>query len=86
MVRRNVILRRVRKTIVAVEKQLSVSAALVIQHATRMRRIILSCAVCLALPYSSTLTPKRHDFWRNLLNKNVSFNFLYNICVKHFSF
>jgi hypothetical protein len=48
---------RVRVTIVAVEKAISitysecVSVALVIQHAKRMRRIILSSVACLAVPY-----------------------------------
>jgi hypothetical protein len=37
------------------------SVALVIQHAKRMRRIILSSVTCLAVPYFSTLciTPRR---------------------------
>ena len=49
--------RCVRVTIVAVEKAISiiysecVSVALVIRHAKRMRRIILSSAACLTLPY-----------------------------------
>ena len=40
------------------------SVALVIQHAKRMRRIILSSSVCLALLYFSTLSLShtRHDF------------------------
>jgi len=39
-----------------------VSVALVIQHAKRMRRIILSSVACLAVPYSSTLSHKRPDY------------------------
>ena len=45
-----------------------VSVALVIQHEKHMRRIILSYVACLILPYCSTLSHKRQDFQKKLLN------------------
>ena len=39
-----------------------VSVTLVVHHAMRMRRTILSSVTCLALQYLSTLSHKRHDF------------------------
>ena len=38
------------------------SAALVIQHALRMRRIILSSVACPVIQYFSPLSDKWHDF------------------------
>jgi hypothetical protein len=40
----------------------SVSVALVIQHAKRMRRIILSSVACPAVQHFFALSHKRHDF------------------------
>jgi hypothetical protein len=58
---------------VVVQKQevlhiLSVSVALVIQHAKRMRRIKFSSVACLALSCISKLSHKRYGFGKKLLN------------------
>jgi hypothetical protein len=61
------------------------SVALVIQHATRMRRTILSPEACPALQYFSTLSHKRNDYRKKDTEHEMCFNFLYSLCVKHFS-
>jgi hypothetical protein len=48
-----------------------VCVALVIQHVKRMRRIILSSVVCPALPYVSTLSNKRHDFRKSVIEHKI---------------
>ena len=62
-----------------------VSVALVIQHAKRMRCIILSSMTCLALAHFLTLSHKRHDIWKNVTEHKkcvliVSETFGSNIC------
>ena len=62
------------------------SVALVFQHAMRMRRIILPSVDSLAVPYFSTLSDKWHDFRKTVIEIKMWFDFLYNFCLKHFSF
>jgi len=86
----NVKIRRVRVAIVAMEKRLSitysehVSVALGIQHAKRMRHIILSTVTCPARPHFSTLSHKQHATVHKM--RVFFFNFLYNSRLKHLSF
>jgi hypothetical protein len=54
-----------------------VSVALVIQHATRMRRIILSSVAFPAPSYFFTLSHKRHDFRKTIIE--------HKMCVLSFS-
>jgi hypothetical protein len=53
-----------------------VSVALVIQHAMRMRCIILPSVACPALKHFSTLSHKRHDFRKRRHSTKMCFAFL----------
>jgi len=59
--------------------------ALDIQHAMRMRRIILSSLVYLALPYLSTLSHSWHHFWKTGSNIKCVFDFIFYFCLKYLS-
>jgi hypothetical protein len=58
-----------------------VSVTIVIHHAMRMRRMILSSVVCPVLPYFSTLSRKRHDFRENFRGTENVFRY----SLQHFS-
>jgi hypothetical protein len=83
----NVTLRRVRAAIVAVEKEHVVYVCtLIIQHAKRMRRLIMSSVACLA-PYYSTSFHKRYDLvGGGFIQHKMCFDRIYNLCPKQFSF
>jgi hypothetical protein len=45
--------------------------ALLIQHATLMHHIVLSFVVSLAPPYFLTLSHKRHDFFKRVIEHKI---------------
>jgi len=55
-----------------------VFAALVIQHAKRMRHITFSSVTSMVLPYLFTLPQKGTIFGKRLLNIKCVFDFLYS--------
>jgi hypothetical protein len=62
-----------------------VSVALLIQHAKRMRRIILSSVACVTVLYFYTLSHKRRHFRKNVIEYKMfvlifSTNFVRHIC------
>jgi hypothetical protein len=60
-----------------------VSVLLVIQHAKCMRCIILSSTACLVLPNFSTLSHKKHAFWKNVIECNLCVLILSTIFVRN---
>jgi len=56
-----------------------VSVALFIQNEKLMHHIILSSVACLAVPYFTTLSYKRHDFRKNIIEYKRVFIFPTNL-------
>ena len=52
----------------------------------RMRRTTFVSVVCLAVPYFSTLSDKRHDFREKVIERKIVFWISLQFCVTHFSF
>jgi hypothetical protein len=63
-----------------------VSVASFVQHAKRMRRIILSSVACPAVQHSPTLSHKRYNFRKEVTDRKIYFESLHKFCLKHFSF
>ena len=63
-----------------------VSVVLFIQHAIRMRRIILSTVACPPVQYFSTLSHKRQDFRKKKNERKMCFDFLDKFRLKHIPF
>jgi hypothetical protein len=88
----NVILRKARVCIICSKNNKYsyseyVSVALYIQHAERIRSIVLTSVVYPAFNIFFTLSHERHDFREKVYEHKIcAFIFFSNFYVKHFSF
>ena len=60
--------------------------ALIIQHAKRMRHIILSSVACLLPPHFPRYLINGMIFEKKVSEYKMCFDFLYNFYPKHFTF
>jgi hypothetical protein len=87
----HITLQHIFKTILAVEKQLSIthsqcmSVALVIQHAKRTYCIISQSEASLALPCFSTLYHTQHDIWKKVTEHQMCVLIFSTTCVWNIS-
>jgi hypothetical protein len=61
-----------------------VRVALFIQHATRLRLITFSSVACWTVTYSSTLSHKRHDFQKEVIEHKTCVLIFYITMAKTF--
>jgi hypothetical protein len=63
------------------------SVALLMQHVKHMYHTIISPVASLALMYFSTLSHEGYNFQKkSYWTQNLCFDFICNVCVRHFSF